>query len=482
MKNLLKKGWNRFSHGLDNRTILIITILALSDLFVFSGVLYLRYIIPHFNQYINLSQDEFDFIVAIYGFVSLFSRIPGGWLADRFSAKKMLTLALIITGLCGLWWTLTIQIDMDKHVRMIQLYFIYIIWGISIAGLFWSPLWKLVSQNVSKEKQGVAYGLEGTILGLFGLILIAGVATGVTILTQQLQAQYGQNSMTSKIPFLTFAYFICAMIFVMALLAWIFIPNKKREQEKIHWKENFIGLFKPMKYLRVWLCGIFVFGMYMFQSTFAYYMKDVLTQVGIGVGTVTILGGLRSYGLRFLIANPIGRWADKWKSYVLGLVFILLVGMLACSIYVAIPGWGQAWFLTQAKGIQILFQLIMCVLFIFIGCIGWALLTLRFVQVGELPMEKNSYANTIAIISWIAFTPDAWFNYVASAIGKLPGNSYVEDGNRNYSLQGLQILLVIAIGCVLIGLVAGIWIYYLNKKELKQLNKTSFRWRDLGNI
>lgn len=267
MKIFLSKCWKSFTHDLDNKTILIISILALSDLFVFSGVLYLRYIIPKFNQYINLNQDEFDFVVAIYGFVALISRIPGGWLTYRFSAKKIMIVSLIITGLCGLWWTLIIQLNMDKNIRMIQLYIIYTIWGISIAGLFWGPLWKLVSQNVTKEQQGVAYGLEGTVLGLFGLIFIAGIATGITILTKNLQNQYGQNDFITKIPFLVFAYFICGMVLIMALLVWIFIPNKKREETEIIWKEKIISLFQPMKFLRVWLCGIFVFGMYMFQST-----------------------------------------------------------------------------------------------------------------------------------------------------------------------------------------------------------------------
>ena len=347
---------------------------------------------------------------------------------------------------------------------------------------FWAPRWKLVSQNVTKEQQGVAYGLEGTVLGLFGLIFIAGIATGITILTKNLQNQYGQNDFITKIPFLVFVYFICGMVFIMALLVWIFIPNKKREETEIIWKEKIISLFQPMKFLRVWLCGIFVFGMYMFQSTFVYYMKDALTEVGVTVGVVTILGGIRSYGLRFLVASPIGRWADKWKSYVLGLIFLLLVGMIACSLYVVIPSWGNAWFLQSSKAVQVLFQVIMRLLFIFIGCVGWALLTLRFVQVGELPMEKNSYASTISLISWIAFTPDAWFNYVASAIGKLPNNSYVVDGHRNYSLEGIQILLIIAIVCVLVGLIAGIIIYILNKRELKKLSKTSFRFRELGNV
>ncbi|WP_070406849.1 MULTISPECIES: hypothetical protein [unclassified Spiroplasma] len=118
-------------------------------------------------------------------------------------------------------------------------------------------------------------------------------------------------------------------------------------------------------------------------------MKDALTVIGINVTIVAVLGGIRSYGLRFLVANPIGRLSDKWKSYVLGLVFILLIGMLACLLFTLIPGWGAIWFNNQGKTIKVLFHIIMCVLFIFIGCIGWALLTLRFVQIGELPMGKK---------------------------------------------------------------------------------------------
>lgn len=86
-------------------------------------------------------------------------------------------------------------------------------------------------------------------------------------------------------------------------------------------------------------------------------------------------------------------------------------------------------------------------------------------------MEKNSYANTLAVISFLAFTPDAWFNYVAGAIGK----SFTDQQTKGYNLEGIQILLMIAIGSVLIGLICGIILYCLNKREVKKLNKTSFR-------
>ncbi|WP_425379366.1 MFS transporter [Spiroplasma endosymbiont of Stenodema calcarata] len=471
-----QKFVNFFTHGLNKKTIGIITILALADLFVFSGVLYLRYIMPNFHNYLQLSQSEFDIAISVYGFTALISRIPGGYLADKFNAKIMFVIALIMTGTVGIWWTTLTKLNMDKTMRLTQLYIIYFLWGISIAGLFWNPLWKLVSQNVPKEKQGAAYGLQGSILGLFGVIVVAGAATGVTQVTKNLT---DSNSDLKTLPFLIFAYCICGMVLLMAILSLLFIPNKKRvEKETIKFSKHFLNLLRPFKFLRVWLCGIFVFGMYMFQSVFSYYMKDALTVIGVNVTIVAVLGGIRSYGLRFLVANPIGRLSDQWKSYVLGLVFILLVGMLACLLFTLIPGWGAAWFNNQSQTIKVLFHIIMCVLFIVIGCIGWALLTLRFVQIGELPMEKNSYANTLAVISFLAFTPDAWFNYVAGAIGK----SFTDQETKGYNLEGIQILLMIAIGCVLIGLICGIIVYCLNKKEIKKLNKTSFRWRELGNV
>ncbi len=247
----------------------------------------------------------------------------------------MFVVALFITGLVGIWWTtLTLPIfdDMDKRIRLGQLYVIYLLWGISIAGLFWNPLWKLVSQNVPKEKQGAVYGLQGSILGLFGVLVIGGAATGVTEATKS-------TGVTETAPFLIFAYFICGMVILMGVLALIFITLKKREEKEIiKFSKHFFNLLRPFKFLRVWLCGIFVFGMYMFQSVFSYYMKDVLTVIGINTTIVAVLGGIRSYGLRFLVASPVDKLSDKWKSYVLGLVFILLIGILACILFTLIPG------------------------------------------------------------------------------------------------------------------------------------------------
>lgn len=471
MKNFFKK----ITHNFDKKTLLTIFILAIADLFVFSGVLYLRYVIPNFNTYLGLSQGEFDLIVSVYGFVSLFTRIPGGWLADRFSAKKMLIFSLVGTGIIGLWWTITIQLKdtMTRESRIIQLYIIYTLWGITIAGLFWTPLWKLLSQNVKKEDQGAAYGLEGSFVGLFGLLLVTGGGILVTFLVK--------NGHTWA--FFAFAYAIMGFVFLSALLASLFIKKIIREQvKKIHWKEKIKDIFQPMKFLRVWLMGIFVFGMYMFQSTFAYYMKDVLSRIGVTAVLVTAIGGLRSYGLRFVVSSPVGKWSDRWKSYVFGLVALLAIGLMMAIFYTSLPGF-NGWFVNLTHPWQIIIQIVMVILFIVIGCIGWALLTLRFVQVGEIAMPKNSYANTIAVISWIAFTPDAWFGYIASVIGKnfsesVPGHPEL----TQYSLTGLQILLGIAIGCVVCGLIAGWAIFQINKREIKKLGKTSYRWRDLGNI
>ena len=485
MTNVFSKGYKRLTHNLDRRTIGILTILAVADLFVFSGILYLRYIIPQFHTYLGLSQSEFDLITSVYGIVSLVVYIPGGWLADRFSSRNLLVLALVITGLAGIWWVLTVQVNMEKSVRMTQLYIIYTIWGISTSALFWAPLWKLVSQNVPKEKQATAYGIQGTILGLMGVIVVSGGATAVTQVTQDLQDVHGVGAEITKTPFLILAYFIVGMVLVMALLAWKFIPNRKRGigEQILNFKNTMKEIVKPMRYLRVWLAGVFVFGMYMFQSTFAYYMKDSLSILGISATVVTVLGGIRSYGLRFLMANPIGRWADKWRSYILGLVFILLTGFIICILFTFLPGWSVAWFSSQSDGVRIFMQVLMCVLFIVIGCIGWALVTLRFVQVGELPMEKNSYANTVGLISLVAFTPDAWFNYAASAIGKMEGNSIINaEGTSDYTLKGIQILLIIALGCVLLGLLCGWIVYLINRKEIRTLNKDSYRWRELGNV
>lgn len=467
MKDKIK---NLLTHGFNKRILIAILVLAIADVFTMAAPYYLKYIIPKVHDYLGVHQSQFDKLNATLGYVVLATQIPGGWLADKFSSKKMLSTSLFMTGMLSIWWTLIIQVDFSASAAMSQLYVIYIGWGISTTLIFWTPLWKLLSQLASKEKQGVAFGLHGTMNGLAGLLVITGLGTIATYLSGK-----GESW-----AFYSFSYVLSAILIVTGILTLKYVPEKgfkskiSKKISEIEWKKIFISLVKPMKSVRVWLLAFFVMGMYMFQSVFAYYMKSTISTLGVAATALAIIAGFRTYGFRMIFSSPFGRWADKRKSYILILIWVLLIGGILALIFILLPGYNAA-FLSWSSETRLLVQILVSILYLVVGILSWFLVALRYVQVVEIPVEKGSYATVIALISFVAFSPDAWFYHLASEIG----SRYQEKGS--YTLEGLQIILFVAIGVIIFGLICGTLVFAINKKEIKSMGIKDYRWRKLRN-
>jgi MFS family permease len=50
-------------------------------------------------QALRVNNTQLGVMSGVYGFAAMLSYFPGGWLADRISAKKLLTFSFIATGL-----------------------------------------------------------------------------------------------------------------------------------------------------------------------------------------------------------------------------------------------------------------------------------------------------------------------------------------------------------------------------------------------
>ena len=61
------------------------------------------YYIPT-QQALELSKSQMGMLMGVFGAVSLLSYGPGGWLADRFSSRKLITIAMVITGGTGFYY------------------------------------------------------------------------------------------------------------------------------------------------------------------------------------------------------------------------------------------------------------------------------------------------------------------------------------------------------------------------------------------
>jgi sugar phosphate permease len=88
---------------------------------------------------------------ALYGVTAVLSYFFGGFIADAWEPKKLLSLSLFLTALGGFWMTLIPSIFTLK--------ILYAFWGVSTILLFWASLIKATRQWGDKHNQGISFGL-----------------------------------------------------------------------------------------------------------------------------------------------------------------------------------------------------------------------------------------------------------------------------------------------------------------------------------
>ena len=225
------------------------------------------------------------------------------------------------------------------------------------------------------------------------------------------------------------------------------------------------------------MTAMFVLGMYMFQSVFAYYLKSYLAVFISSGAIIAALAGFRTYGLRLIVSAPFGVWLEKRKSWIFIMMIIMLIGTLTAILLVLLGGIGNSVANNKLGGGYLIFlRWILSILFIMVGILSWFLVAGRYAQISEIPHTKATYGIVIGIISLIAFSTDAWFYQMASIWMK--SNPAVNiASNGGYSQAGLQKLLFVALGIGAFGILCGLGVFIINKREIKKLNKSSYRWR-----
>ena len=63
-----------------------------------------RFFRPTMLEVFQLSNTELGDSIAMYGIMAMIAYFPGGALADRFSARKLMTISLFATGLGGIYF------------------------------------------------------------------------------------------------------------------------------------------------------------------------------------------------------------------------------------------------------------------------------------------------------------------------------------------------------------------------------------------
>ena len=118
---------------------------------------------PVMVEEMGLTNEELGWVSAAFGVLALICYFPGGWIADRFPARGLLTFSLASTGVGGFFLA-----TLPGYLELVGL---FALWGVSTILTFWAALIKATRSWGGQEEQGRAFGILDGGRGLVGWLL-----------------------------------------------------------------------------------------------------------------------------------------------------------------------------------------------------------------------------------------------------------------------------------------------------------------------
>lgn len=364
----------------------------------------IRYFRPTLLEVFNLTNTQIGDAIAIYGVTAMVCYFPSGVIADRFSARKLMTLSLLTTALGGVW--------MVSIPNQLGLSFIYGFWGITNILLFWSAMLRAIREWGGKLAQGRAFGLLD---GGRGLVSAAAATIAVFFLASLLPSNMESISTAQRTQALkAVIWFYTLLTLGSAVLIWVFIPDTKIKESK---SNTFKGIKKVLKSRSAWLQALIVVCAYCGYRGLDFYVLYSVDVLGMNEVSAARFMSNATY-LRPLGAIVAGFLADRFSTRkVIVVTFVILI-LSYLSLLFAVP--------LQKMMVVIFVNLIVTILAVY------ALRGVYFALFEETHVPKSLTGTTIGLVSLLGFTPDIFFH---SVVGRFLDAAPGIGGYRNFYLS-----------------------------------------------
>jgi sugar phosphate permease len=395
------------------------------------------YILPYLSSYfyipmketMHLSNMQIGLMGSAMGFTSMIFYWPGGWIADRFSPRKLIAFSMVANGLLGFWLA---TIPSFKVLLVIQL-----LMGVLLTLTYWSALIKMVRLLAPSDQQGSYFGILEGGRNLTGAVI---VAAGLYVFKL-----FGSNASGLRWVILLFS----AVLLVIGVFSWRYLPESTPPSATAANDGTEMTLAQAIgKVIRipaVWLAMLIILCAYVTSVGITYltpYSTDVYQQS-------VVFGGLLYTVMMWtgIFASPIaGLVADRWTSS--RTIICLLLALVVCwLLFVIVPG---------GPGLFILLLLNSIV----IGFVIYALRGIYYalLEEGAVPVALTGIAT--GLISLVAYTPDV---FVPALAGHLL-DRYAADG------MGYRYLFLILAAFSMTGV--GLTVLFRQRISAKTRHKT----------
>lgn len=276
----------------------------------------MNYAVISIAEDLHLSSSSTGLLLSSFFAGYALMQLPGGWLADRFGAKRVLIASVILwsifTGLTGAAWSLA---------SMVAIRFLF---GIGEGG-FQPSCSKIISETFPKEKRAGAMSIMLSSAGIIALI--------VPILSVSLLTTIGWRV----------TFFIMGIIgFVIAALYWFYIklPSDNKitysEQATATQKGSFKMLFKTPLMLNLFIAYFTLYAVNWGLVTWIpTYLVDVRNLNLVSLGWLQTIPGVAQLVGMLLSGYIIDRLA-KGRERMAGAIACVVMSILVYFMFTAV--------------------------------------------------------------------------------------------------------------------------------------------------
>ncbi|AWH88166.1 MFS transporter [Limnobaculum parvum] len=372
---------------------------------------YLRYIyqIP-MAKFMGFTNTEIGFIMSTFGIAAIILYAPSGVIADKFSHRKMMTFAMIATGLLGLL--------MSVYPPFWVMILIQVAFAITTILMLWSVSIKAASLLGNHEEQGKIMGWMEGLRGV-GVMLLA----VFTMWVFSLFMPDDPSSLKSVIMIYSVVYIL------LGILCWFFVSDGYTSRTESDGEKKDKPAFKLSDILSVlkisttWYCSMIIFGVYTIYAILSYSTNYLTEMYGMTLVAASYMGIVINKIFRAM-CGPLGGLVttySRFKSPTRVIQFLAAIGAITL---------GALLFTNQNPGSVVVG--IGLILLLAFAC--YASRGLYFACIGEARTPKYIMGTTVGICSVIGFLPDV---FVYPTVGYWQDSLPPAEAYRNMWLMGL---------------------------------------------
>lgn len=359
-------------------------------LLIFSGeaIFILPFVLPRVFRptvldVLGLDNVQLGLCFSVYGLVAMISYVFGGPLADKYSPRKLIAIALWMTALGGFLFA--------QYPTLWVLQMLYGWWGFTTIFLFWAPMIKATRIWGGRNSQGKAFGFLDGGRGLTGaLFSLLGVVVFSIFLSESPE---GADITDRKDAFTYVIYSASIIIILVGVLVWFFMKTGDSGEKVILERISRKDIKQVLRLPSVWLLMVIIlcgYVGYKITDIISQYAEEVMLYNQVDAAKV---GTLLQF-LRPATGILIGLIADRLKItslLVVGFILTLLGGLLFASGAIA-PTTTLLFF--------------MSVVVIATGVYATRALYFGVMHVGKIPLALTGTA--VGLISLIGYTPEVF--------------------------------------------------------------------------